>query len=71
VVRTLRKAYVIICNISVVLKDLEYEININNNLCKITFPVSQETYFVAITKTSPLMSLWDIIDGFVRITPNT
>jgi len=70
VVRTLRKAYVINCNISVVLNDLQYEIDINNNLRKIPFPFSHETYSVAITKTSPLMSLWDIIDSFVRITPN-
>ena len=70
-VRTLRKDCTSNCNISVELKDLQYEININNNLCKIPFPVSQETYSVTITKTSPLMSLWDIIDGFVRMTPNT
>lgn len=65
-VRTLRKAYAVYCYILVVLKDLQYEININNNSCKIPFPVTQETYSVAITKPSPLMLLWDIINGFCQ-----
>jgi hypothetical protein len=38
-------------------KGLKYEINIGSNLCKIPFPLSQETYSVAIIRTSPLMSL--------------
>ena len=48
--RTLQKYYAFNCNILVALKDLQCEININNSLCKFPFPVSQETYSVAIKR---------------------